>query len=57
MKSDEGDLFEKRARDLERHERIYGESVAQRKLWEVKGKSDYSKRMLNQSLDYKDLDL
>lgn len=57
MKSDEKGLFEKRARDLERHEKIYGESTKERKLWLHKGSSELTRKMLNQSLDYKDLEL
>ncbi len=57
MKSGEKDLFENRQKDLERHQKIYGESSKERILWTKKGKSDLTRKMLNQSLDYKDLEL
>lgn len=57
MKSDEKDLFEKRQKDIERHQKIYGESNKERIMWSSKGKSDLTRKMLNQSLDYRDLDL
>lgn len=55
MKSDEKDMFEKRQKDIERHQKIYGESDKERIMWGTKGKSNLTRKMLSQSMDYKDL--
>ena len=57
MKSDEANLFDNRARDLAKHEAIYGESDHSKpyKYWDQKGKNELAAKLSGQSTEYKDL--
>jgi hypothetical protein len=59
MKSDEADLFEKRARDLEKHQQVYGESDHNKIMKEIqtRGKHPIGDPYRYGTSDYKDLHL
>ena len=40
----ENDLFEKRQRDYETHNRIYGQSNKEIQMFKAKGRSEYAKK-------------
>ncbi len=59
MKSDEADLFANRARDLEKHQAVYGESDHSKIMKEIqtRGKHPMGDRLRNGTGEYKDLHL
>lgn len=56
MKSDHADYFNRQV-DSEKHNKIYGQSTKELVLFKGKGRDEKARRMLSQSVEYKDLEL